>query len=336
MEARIVAKIKGEFVAADATGKRILVHMDDGYVHIVGQGRLDEPNIQPRSMHMTPDGKYAVSITHRDYRVHIWDLETAQQVGSFTETFASKVRITPDGKYVVVLSDTLGIWHNGVLRRLWGRPYRIDNFVLDGHFIVVCTDTGIIMRYEVQTGTMVSKISCLMFAPDRFFINGPYIMANISRDHHYVVIKNNEIIHRIRAEGDIDASYTNENHVVFVLGTRIEVWNFRTGCMDATWRNAQRITDVFASTEYVITFDVFYQLRIWDILTGKLLYSNNKLGYPWDIRMLENNRLLIRFPGCSIIVLQLWDRSAAVAAFTRGMADGDRRIFSSILHTLKC
>jgi len=139
---------------------------------------LRKLKVNTRNLAFSPDGKFIFTASLHDDLVKMWHVETGWVAKTFHHTYAKKVALSTDGRFLASASHyTADIWDLAREKKMYSfsiedEPYGIA-FMLNSH-IVAIYDGHTVDFYNLQSGELNGRIwnkgSSIAFSPDGKFL----------------------------------------------------------------------------------------------------------------------------------------------------------------------
>jgi serine/threonine protein kinase/WD40 repeat protein len=120
-----------------------------------GQARMLLPQNDVRSVAVSPDGRWAATVSHEgdDTGVFVWDATTARRVAVLKAPMGSTMRFSPDGRWLATSSGECKLWEVGTWKLV--REFDVDSrtiaFSPDTSALAICTAAQVRL-YDPATG----------------------------------------------------------------------------------------------------------------------------------------------------------------------------------------
>jgi WD40 repeat protein len=252
--------------AASPDGKYMIVGNDQGtYIYSAADGRMrpmwDKPIFRPD---FTADGKTLFFSTY-DRKIILWDIENNRQIRQFADwgrreqLYIDYNKITPDGRYAVVLSHD------------YEQPESKNNM------IVWDADTG----KEIRRSEIKNSIFSLLLSPDsRHILTGEsQYGVHETKDKHVTVLRSitdNRIVKRFPGHTDMIKALAFSRNGQFILtgswDQQILLWEAKSGRRIKTFTGHAGIiyTLEFSSdNKNFVSTSNDNTVRLWDIAAGR-------------------------------------------------------------------
>jgi len=249
--------------AASKDGRYLIAGNDQGtYIYETADGRMrrmwDKPIVQPD---FTADGKTLFFSTY-DRKVILWDIENNRQIrlfadwGSREKLFINYNKISPDGKYAMVLFQDYGQDESKNIMMVWD------------------TNTG----REIRKTEVKNSINSLIFSPDsRYVLTGEATFGAGKTEFGSVLrsIIDNRIVKKFPGHHDmIQALAFSRDGALILTGSwdqQIILWEAKTGRRVKTFSGHAGIIytlEFSADHNHFVSSSNDNTVRLWDIPEG--------------------------------------------------------------------
>jgi serine/threonine protein kinase/WD40 repeat protein/tetratricopeptide (TPR) repeat protein len=174
------ASADGRVVAVPQGSSTLVLHRDRPDRRVVLGGQSDV-----RFSAVSPDGSWVVTCSHwwdgRSKSVRIWDAGTGQQVHELPMEGSTQVRFSPDGRWLMTVTDGAGsrLWEAGT----WREMRRLDGggcFSPDSRLLAISDIFSVIRLVETATGKEVARLTGpepMWYHPAYFTPDGTRLIA---------------------------------------------------------------------------------------------------------------------------------------------------------------
>lgn len=219
---------------------------------------------------LSPDGKKLAVVHGSDSAIDIWDVRQGKKIDSFGRGDYSLVRLSPDGKRVVVCAKFSGIELWDVARREKLRSWTAHKwqvwffvFTSDSQHLLSADPNGQLRLWDVATGRQIREFAVSHYSPQNLR------SLPLSPDGKLLAVIQ-------------DSEKPTQASGAVMRKARISIWDMATG------KQTQQLTcsikdnaNAYAPTFTALTFTADgkqlltsgpdYLLRVWDPYTGKEL-----------------------------------------------------------------